>query len=562
MARSTLFRALRRVLRKSSPDRQAAPSGVSRRQFFGSLGALAVVPALGACGGDDEDPSIAVIGGGIAGLSAGYFMALGGAKVTVYEASTRIGGRMYTDRTSYAGGQLVELGGELVDSNHVVVPALCDVFGLNLDDLVEDTAGLTQDIFHFNGAALTEDAIVTAYTPVAAQMQMALMATADEEDPVSIAEFERIDAMSIPQYLEMECGLAAGSMIRELLELAYTEEYGLDASQQSAWNLIYLIDSETPDPFRVFGDSDERFHIHEGNDALPTALAGELGERVKLEHALTKVAKDGDKFTLTFTTPDGNVEVTAHHVVYALPFTKLREVDLESAELSDEKREVIDELGYGTNAKLMMQFSDRHWQIAHNSGGGVITDVGQLQTIWATSRGQAGTQGILTNFVGAARGVSIGDGTAESQAAMVLPWIDTVFPGTSAKYVAGSAIRQHWPSYEYAKGSYGCYTVGQWRFFGLEGAREGNQHFCGEHCSEDFQGYMEGGAETGTMVAAEVLDDLGIAHPAMLTAILDTVIAERPRASYHAGFGKRMHMSQIRRRGARALPLAKARRGA
>src|SRR5690606_34259700 len=114
MARSALFHALRRILRKSSPAQAAAPDdGVSRRQFFGSLGALAVVPALGACGDDDSgEPSIAVIGGGIAGLTAAYFLALGGSSVTVYEASTRIGGRMYTDRTSYAGGQLIELGGE------------------------------------------------------------------------------------------------------------------------------------------------------------------------------------------------------------------------------------------------------------------------------------------------------------------------------------------------------------------------------------------------------------------------------------------------------------------
>jgi monoamine oxidase len=106
----------------------------------------------------------------------------------------------------------------------------------------------------------------------------------------------------------------------------------------------------------------------------------------------------------------------------------------------------------------------------------------------------------------------------------------------------------HWPSYEHVKGSYASYKVGQWEFFGTEGAREGNQHFCGEHCSEDFQGFMEGGAETGAMVAAEVLDDLGIDQPPVLGRILEEATARRPRASYHAGFGKKMRISQIRRR--------------
>ena len=77
--------------------------------------------------------------------------------------------------------------------------------------------------------------------------------------------------------------------------------------------------------------------------------------------------------------------------------------------------------------------------------------------------------------------------------------------------------------------------------------REGNQHFCGEHCSENFQGYMEGGAETGALVAAELLDDLGVAQPRVLAGLIEVITAV-PRASYHAGFGRRMKIAQVRRR--------------
>jgi len=59
-------------------------------------------------------------------------------------------------------------------------------------------------------------------------------------------------------------------------------------------------------------------------------------------------------------------------------------------------------------------------------------------------------------------------------------------------------------------GSYSCYLPGQARFSGLEGERVGNLHFCGEHTSVDYQGYMNGGAESGERVAAELLDDLGV----------------------------------------------------
>ncbi|MBA3539104.1 MAG: FAD-dependent oxidoreductase [Deltaproteobacteria bacterium] len=564
MARSPLFRTLRRLMQRANVARTGeapvATSGPSRRDFFlGSIGAAALLPLVQACG-DNTQPgaggaTVAIVGGGISGMTCAYMLSLAGVRATVYEASMRIGGRMYTQREGLAGDQLVELGGELVDSDHLVIPALARTLGLTLDDLLVDTAGLKQDIFYFNNAELSEQAIVTAFTPVAAKMAAAVMA-GEALTPAGEAEFARIDAMSIPEWLETEAGLPDTAVIRQLLEVAYLEEFGLEVTEQSAWNLITLIDYETPDPFRVFGDSDERYHLHQGNDAIPLALADRLGDQVVLDHALTKVTAQGERVELVFATMDGDVTVLADHVVYALPFTKLREVDLTASNLSAEKLTIINELGYGTNAKLMLQFTDRHWETAHASGGGVITDVGELQATWATSRGQAGAQGILTNFVGGARGVAIGEGSAESQAAMVLPWIDTVLPGTQAKYIANSAIRQHWPSAPFMKGSYACYKVGQFAFFGLEGVAEGGQHFCGEHTSEDYQGYMEGGAETGAMVAAEILDTLEIRLPQLLAGLLSQLV-ERPRATYHGGFGDRMRVSEIRRRGSRRQPARK-----
>jgi monoamine oxidase len=46
--------------------------------------------------------------------------------------------------------------------------------------------------------------------------------------------------------------------------------------------------------------------------------------------------------------------------------------------------------------------------------------------------------------------------------------------------------------------------------YGVEGERVDNLFFAGEHCSQDFQGYMEGGCETGEAAAAEILEDLGL----------------------------------------------------
>jgi monoamine oxidase len=54
--------------------------------------------------------------------------------------------------------------------------------------------------------------------------------------------------------------------------------------------------------------------------------------------------------------------------------------------------------------------------------------------------------------------------------------------------------------------SYSYWRVGQYTAFsGYEGAQQGPIHFAGEHCSQDFQGYMEGGAAEGIRAAHEIL---------------------------------------------------------
>ena len=52
--------------------------------------------------------------------------------------------------------------------------------------------------------------------------------------------------------------------------------------------------------------------------------------------------------------------------------------------------------------------------------------------------------------------------------------------------------------------------MGQYtQFSGYEGARQGNCHFAGEHCSGAFQGFMEGGATEGARAAQEIISDYG-----------------------------------------------------
>jgi monoamine oxidase len=270
-----------------------------------------------------------------------------------------------------------------------------------------------------------------------------------------------------------------------------------------------LIDAATPDPFRVYGDSDEAFHVHGGNDQIPTRLAERLGSPIELEHRLTSVAETAAGFRLAFDRGGGSsYEEEFDRVVFALPFTRLREVHLPES-IPGGKKQIIETLGMGTNAKLMAQFRERAWRTQHQASGSTTTDNG-LQLLWETSRGMAGTSGILTVFAGGLIGEQIGEGTAETQIQSRLAKLDQIFPNTGATYIANSAVRMHWPTVEHTRGSYTCYLPGQASFSGREGERAGDLHFCGEHTSADYQGYMNGGAESGERVATEIMTDLGI----------------------------------------------------
>jgi monoamine oxidase len=331
------------------------------------------------------------------------------------------------------------------------------------------------------------------------------MAATMRQAQYSKSRFAQLDQLSIAQWLDQEAGDIDPVLRTALLE-SYRSEYGLEPEEQSVFNLLYLIDFEDPALFRIYGESDEAYRIRQGNDAIAAALARQLAGQVRTGAAMVALSPGASSRRLRLVVQEGasTRDEEYDRVVLALPFSKLREADLSKLDLSRMKRRAIDELGYGTHTKLIGAFRSRAWQTVSNRTGSVFSDNG-LQFAWDTSAGQQTVGGALTNFLGGKAGVSAGSGTAETQFRRALPLLDQVFPQTSAAYIDNSTLRFAWTDHPYTKGSYACYKPGQWAFQGHEGERAGNLHFCGEHTSEDFQGFMEGAAESGERAAREVL---------------------------------------------------------
>jgi monoamine oxidase len=454
---------------------------------------------------------VLVVGGGVAGLTAAYRLRQAGVAVRVLEAQERIGGRMLSLRGSFPEGLVAELGGELIDTGHESLRGLADELGLELDELLVEPPGVSETLF-FAGALRSEAEMVEAMRPVVAAARRDLALLGEEPDVTyrGPEAAHALDALSIPAWLE-KAGISGWA--KTLVEVAFESECGLPPGSQSCLNVLLFASFEPEHP-RLYGESDERFHIRGGNDQVPARLAGTLGDAVLRGTRLEAIRTGSDgRYVATVRREGTSREERASHVVLALPFTLLRDVRLD-VPLSPAKKRALAELGYGTNAKLMTGWSRREWRLSHGSTGSVMTDAG-FQVTWETSRAQKGTAGVLTNFTGGAEGLAAGRGTAAERAAELASRLDTVFPGISAHHRAREAVRFHWPTHPWTLGSYACYRTGQTTAFGgAEGEREGGVFFAGEHTSRDFQGFMEGACESGERAAKEVLSAMGVTAPA------------------------------------------------
>jgi monoamine oxidase len=511
MARTPLARGLQRVAAEVASD--DAPT-VTRRRLLrdaGIAGAAAGAWALGrpvvARGADA--PRVVVVGAGLAGLTCAYRLRQAGLSASVYEAADRVGGRCWTIRGVFAEGQIAEHGGELIDQGHARIRSLGQELGLDLDNLLAGEQNGTEPVYRFDGqpytyAEATRD-IKAAWQKIHADASAAGYPTLYN---LSTERGRQLDAMSVVEWIDETFEGGIQSRIGQLLDIAYTIEYGGDSSEQSSLNLLYLLAYSGQGQVRVFGKSNETYHVRGGNDQIATRLAQALSGQITTGRELVAIKLDATgSYTLTFRNGSGTTTVGADQVALTVPFSILRRsVDLSKAGFTPLKLTAIRELGMGTNSKLHVQFSSRHWR-SLGCNGDTYSDTG-YQNTWEVTRAQPGTAGILVDYTGGTVGASFGSGTASTRARQFLGQLEPVLPGITARWNNQSTL-DYWTGYPWTRGSFSFWKVGQYtKFAGVERERQGNCHFAGEHTSIDFQGYLNGAVETGERAANEILSDL------------------------------------------------------
>jgi monoamine oxidase len=260
MARTPLLRALQQLAsdfieaseRNISVEevQEQRRNAISRRDLLKGAGAIAAGIALSdplSWGGHvfkasaSGTPRIGIIGAGISGLNAALTLQDAGLPSTVYEASSRIGGRMHSNTTSWANGQVSEWCGELIDTDHTTIQNLAQRFNLQLVDVLQAEPPGSEITFFFFGKYYTQAQANQDFKPVFKVLQSQLAAAPQTFYNNYTPTGYQLDHISVYDWIELYVPGGHSSNMGQLLDVAYNSEFGRETTAQSSLNLLYLL---------------------------------------------------------------------------------------------------------------------------------------------------------------------------------------------------------------------------------------------------------------------------------------------------------------------------------
>lgn len=522
MAHSTFFRQFRTLLLQARDQnlqqqgRTTVPSDPARRAFLrnSAMGGAALLSAgsLSGCFGARGE-RVAVIGGGLAGLNAAYQLSKAGMKVNVYEARGRVGGRVHTVQGVVGNGLDTDLGGELVNSDHADMQALIDDFGLSLTSRIEPNPTLDKVAYYFGGRKRSEAEMADALRPFAAQ----LMADAELLDMDWDTYAPLFDNQSLTEYLDMHADkLPADPNIRDLIEGAVRVEYGVEPDQSPVLQLLYLLPVVDGEQVEVLSTSDEAYVVNGGSETIVAGLRAALAGQIHTNRALQKISRTETGYRLSLSR---GRDVEAEYVILALPFTALRNVQLD-IELPDSLRRFINEVDLGRNEKIVAGVNQRAW--ANDNGFEIEAWNDQsVSLLWDSSLRQPQlAEASLTFFISADEVDGLFTETAAATGQALMTEYSNVLPSLAASS-NNRFIRTGWHKTRYIGGGYTNFKPGQytelaeaWLYIEADDPDEAQNFaldkliFAGEHTSDEYYGFMNGAAQTGRLAAQVVLQSI------------------------------------------------------
>lgn len=512
-----LWGLLNQARRANLTEQGASPpfpshEGITRRRMLAALGAAAALPVASwpAPSPARSSMRVAIIGGGLAGLTALDALSAAGIAAHLYEARGRLGGRVFTANNAPEPGLNIEDGGNLINSDHADMLALAKRFEIPLIDRKPMRA---HSRYVVDGRVISDASLIRDLQPIAAQIgKDAAAVDADYE-----TAGRRLDAISVTAYLDTHAGLLKPH-IRALLEATIRTEFGAEPGQASAIELLFNLPVVDGRQAELISLSDERFILTGGSSSVVEALSKPLMPKISTGHALVSIAPHDGAVALRFA--NGRVD-HVDRVIVTVPAPLMRTIDYGGL-LPEEWAALVSEIECGRNEKINAGYAQRIWDDQTGPAGSAwavdTRGPGIFSEFWDASSGQAGEAGVLTWFFGGDQVDLLMSADPKITLRRAEAAIAPVVPGLEARTMRRTA----WGQDPYARGAYSTFKPGQLsRFaphFWVEGERGAMQQaaagpilFAGEHLSDAFPGYMNGGAQTGRLAAAAILAAIAVA---------------------------------------------------
>ena len=439
---------------------------------------------------------------------------------------------MHSDTTSWLNGQTSEHCGELIDTGHKTILGLAQRFNLAYRGPTRRRAdGLDRDVLLRRrlllGSPGEQRTSSPCYRRSKADNNAAPFPTL--YNSFTQAGFD-LDHMSLYDWIESRVPGGHASNMGQLLDVAYNIEYGNVTTQQSSLNLVYLLlqpavrqrsRSSAPPTSASTSWAATNACPRRSPRALPpgtvklnTALHGHRAQRGQQLHV---DARQGQRAR---SPQDRRPRDHGDPVLGAAEHPQLRR-GLSRRRLRQPQEDGDPQLGYGKNAKLQLQFDtaavgparpvgdqQRHQLLGHRLPERVGRDprAGRRDRHPGRLHGRRRAPGVLhtaTRRPDGGGGVRAGPTSTRSSRCSL----------ASAQRWNGRATldvprttRSCWaPTRTGRSVSTRCSAAT--KVPASRTSNTGKCHFAGEHCSTNFQGFMEGGAEEGARAAGEILSD-------------------------------------------------------
>lgn len=513
---SLVWEALEEARRANLSEAGEAPpvaggEGISRRAVLGALaaaGAATMLPRETQARSIGNGP-VVIVGGGIAGLSALWHLTKAGVDARLFEARTRLGGRIYTERAP--GRPLLEVGGQLVNTDHADMIALTKAFGI---PLIDRKAASHRTMIVHGGRDIPRAELVAGLRGIAGQI--------DRDAKRLDADYARVaaelDRLSFTGYLDRYARLIPQPWVRGLLEASARTEYGMEPGQASALQLVFNLPVVDGERVEVLGNSDERFLMSGGSSSIVAAMAKRLGDRITTFRRVARI-DPGRAGGARVRFANGET-LDAAAVIVAVPASIMSKIGY-GVGLPPLWRRFIAEVGLGKVGKVQALMSSRPWDRSPGRGGELWQADAKtgVSLGWDGSVRQVGDkpvpEGVWTWFTGGDQVAAAGEGNAHDVALRFAATTEPALPGMT-RATTGYVRRTQWHEEPFTMGGYVNYRPGQLtRFAPLIWTEEdgvasvptpaGPIWFAGEHLSDAFPGYMNGGAQTGRLAAEAVV---------------------------------------------------------